>query len=396
MRNACAVLLVGFLLALTGCAGLGVISMPDPAARLRDAAYLINEARRPVPAERLIRSAVQTYEERNDSVGLADAYRMYAYFLTSEAVASWGHVYREKGFMSGTRFDERFTKAIEYLDRAEELVGDTDHFDLLTNIHFLKSQAFHALKDRDGACSSLDRSVAANLENIRRNPDAKVQSPGFASFADAVALNKTRMGCMRANESLRTIAILEPDEPTEYRYVHFYAQQSSIARAMMERMSKDLSKSLIARNPSLARLMSESLTTELRSEGYTVVSLRASREKPGRLIEDYSRISTDADAVLDMALLPPWFVTDGNSDLEPSLPIALRLVSSRTKEVLYMRFFNYGYAFRRAGNFDHIPFAKRTSFKNIGALSNAPDTAIAALREGVPMIAAQVRRDLQK
>src|SRR5581483_10318106 len=97
MRNTST--LVGFLatLFMTGCAAVGVISSSDPLVKLNDAEALIS-MRRPVPAERLIREALDIYQQRGDAHGLAAAHRQYADLLISGAVVKNEVVYRRSGF----------------------------------------------------------------------------------------------------------------------------------------------------------------------------------------------------------------------------------------------------------------------------------------------------------
>jgi polar amino acid transport system substrate-binding protein len=54
-----------------------VVATSDPAVKLRDAQILYAEQQRPLIAERLIREAIQIYEERGDTLGLGHAYRSY-------------------------------------------------------------------------------------------------------------------------------------------------------------------------------------------------------------------------------------------------------------------------------------------------------------------------------
>ncbi len=72
-----------------GCAAAGVPITFNPAKKLWYAQTLFDENDRPLPAQYLIEEAIEIYKNRNDEIGLADAYRAYAFFLQSNAVAKW-------------------------------------------------------------------------------------------------------------------------------------------------------------------------------------------------------------------------------------------------------------------------------------------------------------------
>jgi hypothetical protein len=89
---------------LAGCAAMGVVATDDPAGKLRDATALFGGYARPLPAERLIREAIDIYEKQNDSLGLAEAYRTYGLFFRSTSIEGpWSKLYRERGFLDPSR-----------------------------------------------------------------------------------------------------------------------------------------------------------------------------------------------------------------------------------------------------------------------------------------------------
>lgn len=61
------------ILVMVGCAGVGIVATSDPAVKLEDAFYLLENSNRPLPAEMLIREAMAIYEERGDPRGLGKA-----------------------------------------------------------------------------------------------------------------------------------------------------------------------------------------------------------------------------------------------------------------------------------------------------------------------------------
>jgi tetratricopeptide (TPR) repeat protein len=195
--------IVGSLL-LGACAGVGIVATSDPRAKLEDAEDLFMRQGRPLPAERLIREATAIYEERNDSHGLANAYRDYGDLLRSPAVAKWETVYRRDGFLDksvtfdnrSARATEHYLKALQYYRLAEQQYRDARTFDRLTNVYYNMAGTHLKLGERDKGCSYYDQSVGTYAENIKQNPTAKPYvPPGSGSFADFIATAKRRAGC---------------------------------------------------------------------------------------------------------------------------------------------------------------------------------------------------------
>ena len=186
------------LVALTGCAGVGVVATSDPAAKLRDAADLFDRQDRPLIAERLIREAINTYQSSNDQLGLAEAYRTYGFFIRSPSIeGKWNKYYRENGFLDkSATFDSRYMKSIEYFEKARTIFADNKRFDALTNVDLNMGFTYVAMGNRAAACQAFDKSVESNRENLRQNPAAKPALPkGFSSYEAFVADWKKQYGC---------------------------------------------------------------------------------------------------------------------------------------------------------------------------------------------------------
>jgi tetratricopeptide (TPR) repeat protein len=193
-----AMLVFVYLSALTSCAGVGVVSTSDPAAKLRDAGDLFDRQDRPLIAERLIREAIDTYQTNNDQLGLAEGYRTYGFFFRSPSIeGKWNKYYREHGFLDkSATFDTRHDKSIEYFERARTIFTENKRFDALTNVDLNMGFTYVAMGNRAAACQAFDKSVESNHENLRQNPSAKPALPkGFSSYEDFVADRKKQYGC---------------------------------------------------------------------------------------------------------------------------------------------------------------------------------------------------------
>ena len=124
------------LLAFTGCAAIGVPATSDPAGKLRDATALFDRQDRPLPAERLIREALEIYQKNDDQLGVAEAYRTYGFFFRSASInGKWSKFYRDNGFLDrSATFDARYIKSIEYFEMARAIYSAHQRFDALTNV----------------------------------------------------------------------------------------------------------------------------------------------------------------------------------------------------------------------------------------------------------------------
>jgi tetratricopeptide (TPR) repeat protein len=190
-----------FVVSLTaGCAGVGVVSTSDPLVKLNQAEDLFLTQGRPLIAERLIQEARATYQERGDSQGLGHADREYADLLISPTVSGkWAKYYRENGFLDKTvtydnrtaKASEYYGKAVEHYARAVDQLRSADNYGSLTNVYFNMGYSYYRLDDLAKACRFYDEALGAYNENMRRNPDAKLQG----SITNAVADRKKWAKC---------------------------------------------------------------------------------------------------------------------------------------------------------------------------------------------------------
>jgi lipoprotein NlpI len=110
------------LILLSGCAAVGIPSTSDPYEKLGLAKELFNQQNRPLPAERLIREAIEICKKTRDQECQAEAYFVYSLFFKSSAVKKWGKYYRKNGFLDKTSiFELRLSKSEEYFKKATSL-----------------------------------------------------------------------------------------------------------------------------------------------------------------------------------------------------------------------------------------------------------------------------------
>jgi tetratricopeptide (TPR) repeat protein len=198
MRQATKTLIVlAILFFLSGCSGFLVFASSDPSVKLSDAGYLFDEYGRPLIAERLIREAIDIYQEQNDEVGLAEAYRVYGFFFRSRSIEKWNEFYRKHGFLDkAASFDGRYQKSIEYFEKSHSLFHKYAKYDALTNVNLNMGRTYMLMNNRDKACTAYEESLENNRQNLTLNPEAKIALPaGYATYEDYISAVKKRAGC---------------------------------------------------------------------------------------------------------------------------------------------------------------------------------------------------------
>jgi hypothetical protein len=113
---------------LSGCLAVGVPYTSDPNQKLADASWLIHKSR-PLPAERLIFEALETFKANGDKRGMAEAYRLYGTLLR-EFVYKWRDYYDKT-----VTLDNRYAKSIEYFEKVKDIYAENKANANLTNIY---------------------------------------------------------------------------------------------------------------------------------------------------------------------------------------------------------------------------------------------------------------------
>ena len=196
--SAYSMLLLSPLLAFAGCAAFGVPATRDPATKLRTATWLFDRQDRPLPAERILRDALELYQKDGDQLGIAETYRTYAFFFRSPSIGGkWSSFYRDNGFLDrSVTFDTRYKKSIEYFEMARAIYVIHQRFDALTNVDLNMGFTFELMGDRQAACQAFARSLEDNAEMLRRHPAANIELPqGVATYEQFLAPHKKRAGC---------------------------------------------------------------------------------------------------------------------------------------------------------------------------------------------------------
>ena len=192
------IFILNVLLILTACSAAGVPYTNDPFQKLQYATELYDKYNRPLPAQRMIFEALETFKQNNNEFGIAKAYRTYAFFLQSPAVGKFEPAYRKSGFKDKTvNFDNRYKKAIEYFEKTASIYKKLAKYDQLSNIYLSMSSNYFLVQNNNlKACNYLDKSLNSHLNHKKNNPDDKVFTHSkFKTFSGYIKAVKIETKC---------------------------------------------------------------------------------------------------------------------------------------------------------------------------------------------------------
>jgi len=197
LRNVKAVARLIVSLALSGCAAMFVPATSDPDKKIGYAYMLFDEQQRPLPAERLIREAIALYQEKNNDLGLAEAYRTYGFFFRSSSIEKWHKYYESNGFMEdGATYANRYDKSISYFEKSVAILEKHHKNDALTNVHLNRGFTYEFAKQPEKACDEYMRSLVSHQRHVKENPGVTYTLPkGVSSYGAYVNLFLERLKC---------------------------------------------------------------------------------------------------------------------------------------------------------------------------------------------------------
>jgi tetratricopeptide (TPR) repeat protein len=185
------------LVLMNGCAFVGVPATSDPAKKLADAYDLMDRGGRPIPAEQLIREAIDIYMKEGNEVGLGWAYKTYGSFFCSTAVKKASGWYIKNGFQdTSASYEARFEKAVEYYKKAEDIFIRHKAFGKLTNMYLNMGYAYDGLGDNKKTCEAFRKSLDSNKQYLAADPSAPVILPkGYKTYEEYVSENLKAWKC---------------------------------------------------------------------------------------------------------------------------------------------------------------------------------------------------------
>lgn len=150
----------------------------------------------------------------------------------------------------------------------------------------------------------------------------------------------------------------------------------------------------------LAKLLTEALESELKKEGYrvTLEDQRPIEPAPDQRTADdlanYSKITTEADAILDVSFLSAGYLSPpGSGDYLPWLHVKATLVATRGRTPLYVDWLVYGAKF--GVRKEYFSTARPYAYGSFSDLMEQRRDAIEGLTRGIEPIAGRIAEQLR-
>jgi hypothetical protein len=165
--------------------------------------------------------------------------------------------------------------------------------------------------------------------------------------------------------------------------------------AMVDQFAKEKHPEYEYAGFNFAPVAQRQLINHLKAAGYNVVVVPAAREKPNQLLKSYNALpTTGVDAYLDIA--PTGVGFQGSyapfaKKVGPHVSLFVRLVSARTKDILYQDYIHYGWGIAPAiaGTELDAPEAhvfKKTKVLEDDLMSADKQKSIAQLTHGIDVV----------
>jgi len=156
-------------------------------------------------------------------------------------------------------------------------------------------------------------------------------------------------------------------------------------------------KLLAAQKFDFSKEMERAISERLRKMGYRVIPVQMSRENPYGLLKDYDKVPAGgADAILDATNSVFFGYSNVNlmdAKYRPQLHVYVRLVDSKTKNVLYGDEMQFGYL-NPIVSAAKLPAPDKYFYASVEDLLADPKRTVEGLRAGIDQIADHMARQL--
>lgn len=170
---------VALHISLGGCLAFGVPYTSDPSKKLSQSYYLMSQNRF-IPAERIIGEVLETYKERNDEAGMAEAYHTFGNLYKNNGLSTPSN---KQYYQSSGIYEKRFDLSKDYFEKAASLYEKQQDFMGLTKSNFGIANAYWGLKNKEKTCEYYDKSLEVYNKGKKNNPN--VQLPILTGYKDA-------------------------------------------------------------------------------------------------------------------------------------------------------------------------------------------------------------------
>jgi len=133
-----------------------------------------------IPAERILGEVLEAYKERNDQVGMAEAYHTFGNMYKNEGLSTPQNL---RHFQTRGTYEKRFELSKDYFEKALSLYKDQQDFMGISKSYFGIASVYGILKKNQKACEYLDKSLEAYNQGKEKDPNARL--PILTDYKDA-------------------------------------------------------------------------------------------------------------------------------------------------------------------------------------------------------------------
>jgi len=208
----------------------------------------------------------------------------------------------------------------------------------------------------------------------------------------------------KSYSNIKTIALLDIPNPSDYIVMNtggvdmlFGAIGGLVGGIDGVSKSERLTQSMVKEDLKLGDELLSRLKESLTAMGYKVIVLDGIRpEIDDKDMADYSKIQTEADAILDVWYVITGYLSSGSfSDYKPWVRVSSRMVSTSDKSPLYFQIFSYGTDFATDDNIIHFQDNKVHAYRSFDALIENKTDAKKGLLLSVPVISEGIASQLR-
>ena len=200
----------------------------------------------------------------------------------------------------------------------------------------------------------------------------------------------------KVRHSIRKIALLQVRAPKV-----LILPGGALAGPLLGAAANDSNTSLFnarveSQRLALGRELAQAIQDDLKGSSYGLVFLEYERPRndgTGADV-DYSPISTDADAILDVSIRVAGFSGAGFADYRPWLLVDAHLVSAASKASLYAQSFSYG-NLSVSRDVEHFQSSPKYAYGSFNELFEKSGEAADGIRAGIAPIAARIAAELR-
>lgn len=189
---------------------------------------------------------------------------------------------------------------------------------------------------------------------------------------------------------IKSIALL--NIPNPHYYLPYYLEVEPTVAGKETKRYEGFNFSVIAQ---------QRLKEYLKEEGYHVILVSVNRDNRYKLLDDYSRLNIpEADAFLDLAPVEvgfkknPW--NPFASEVGPHVSVVVRLVSAKSKKILYAESVQYGYDKNPLFDSTRIDSPPDDYFEDMNTLKSKNEKAVEQLAHGVDAISRAIAERLSR